>query len=371
MSRTKNADPAPHTTAAIALTNGFRGNPDFLMLQYREMAPYSFDGLNRSELLNTYQRMVMDDRISQVLEIVNRAVKNLKWHLEGEHEQAKKFIEKALQKLDMKNFIENLLTARIYGFAVFEELWSERDGFTIIEERLIPAERVEFITDQFGVLLNVAIDGKPLPVEWFHIFTYPAVRPPNFHYGESDLHRIYREWRTKDLLIQYRNLGLENFAFPIVLVDYDETRYRQGTAEWDQLMAMISGIKDDARVALPAGRNPVDGSLMPGVKISFLQPDYSGNGFQAFQQAIESENKAITRNLGLPDDLGFTDSGNGSYAKAREESTMFWQTVADIANKLEANIQKLVDKMIAVNFPNIQLKFSFNIDRTNKIIEDQ
>jgi phage gp29-like protein len=61
--------------------------------------------------------------------------------------------------------------------------------------------------------------------------------------------------------------------------------------------------------------------------------------------------KRITRNLGLPDDLGFTSTSVGSHAKAREEMDMFLayvsrnqQYIKDIVNR------QIVPAMILYNF---------------------
>jgi hypothetical protein len=360
---------AKHANSKVRLLPGNRnkGNPDILIAGYEELALSPSDKASRASLMRTYEKMLLDDKVSQVMEIVNSAVRSMPWSVVSDNPEVAEFITGNLNTLNLKQFVGNLLSARAFGFAVFEEIWEkdlsnpENPRYRIKEEKLLPYHRIEFVTDKYAVLRAIEFDGEEKPLEWFHIFTYPQIKPDSYHYGVSDLCKIYREWFTKDILKKYRNLGLENFAFPIVVAIYDENRYREGTREWEELLAMLDGLKDDSRVALPSGINPSSGELMPGVRLEFLEPKFGGGGFNAFERAIENENRAIARNLGLPDDLGFSDTRTGSYAKSRTEMQLYLQVVNDIAGIVEKNIQKIIDRLVFYNFQEASAKFKFDL----------
>ena len=360
--------PAGRPSIAVIPKGALTGNPDILMHTGGEFAQFPGNLSSRRAVMGIYEKMMLDDRISQVMSVVNSSVRTLEWYVESEDTDAADFVRENLRSLDIGRFIGNLLSARVYGFAVFEEVWKNENGrYRIIDERLLPARKVEFVADEFAQLVTVKYDSVEYPVEWFHVFTYPDIRPDSYHYGTSDLKKIYREWYTKDVLKRYRNLGLENYAFPIVVVTFDENRYRPGTPEWDALQAMVEGIKDDARLTLPGALSPIDGSLMPGVEVKFLEPRYADGGFEALEKAIGSEDKAIARNLGLPDDLGFTDTPAGSYAKARQEFDMFWKNITDIAETVEASIRKVVERLTGHNYPCAKVRFGFEVSRDKGI----
>ena len=238
-------------------------NPDPFLNAYGEYSPFPGNYSSFRGIIGIYEKMLLDDKISQVLGAVNSAVKTLGWCFDSPNPEAAAFIREALERLDLRKFISGLLTARVYGFAVFEEVWKSEGGrYVIAEERLLPARKVEFVTDEFAALVSLNYDGREFPLDWFHIFTYPEVMPDSYFYGQSDLRKIYREWYNKDVLKRYRNLGLENFAFPMAVVTYDENRYRHGTPEWDALQSMVAGLKDDARVTLPGTFDPAGKGLM-------------------------------------------------------------------------------------------------------------
>lgn len=363
----------PKTEASIVVARpGLQRNPDMLMQGFRDLSLVPGDRSGRSEYYRIYERMMLDDRVSQVVSVVNSAVLSLAWRIESDDPSVSAFVKSCLEGIGVRRFLGNLLEARVFGFAAFEEVWSLDDGlYRLKEERYLPYERVEFAVDRFGNLESVHFDGEPHPADWFHVFTYPEIRPGNLHYGVSDLRQVYREWFTKDVLKRYRNLGLENFAYPLMVVTYDENRYRPGTRQWEELSRLVEGYKDDARVALPAGVNAVTGEIAPGVRIEFLEPQFSGGGFEAFESAIESENRAIARNLGLPDDLGFTESGSGSYAKAVQEFEIFWRVVCDIASLVEASVQSVVERIAAYNFPDAKARFLFDTTQDKGLSESK
>lgn len=364
---------SPKTSPQIpTVTAGAARNPDLLMSGFRELAISPVNASNKREILRTYERMMLDDRVSQAVSIVNSAVKSLHWRIGSANPEAASLVRDCLESIDFKRFLGNLLDARIFGYSVFEEVWEIRDGlYRLKEERYLPYDRIEFETDKFGTLAGVKFDDETHPADWFHVFTYPEVRPGSLHYGVSELKKIHREWFTKDTLKKYRNIGLENFAYPLMVVTYDESRYRPGSAQWDELVGILTGLKNDSRVAIPGGTNPSSGEIVAGAKIEFLAPDFAGGGFEAFEQAIASEDKAIARNLGLPDDLGFTTTGSGSYSKAAQEFEIFWRVVTDVATLIAGNIQKVANRIADYNFADTAVRFEFDLSQESGLTESK
>ncbi len=247
------AEKPPKTSASIPVVNaGVARNPDLLMSGFRELAISPVNSSRRTELLRTYERMMLDDRVSQAVNVVHSAVKSLRWRVESGVPEAAALVRECLDAIDLKAFLANLLDARIFGYSVFEEGWEIRDGlYRLKQERYLPYERVEFETDRFGTLTGVKFDDEVHPSEWFHVFTYPEVRPGSLHYGVSELRKIHREWFTKDA--SSRNTattGLENFGYPHGR-DYDES-----VTGRDRAMGRIgrdtqTGVKNDSRIGPP------------------------------------------------------------------------------------------------------------------------
>ena len=362
------------TNPSIRLTpkRKLSGNPDIYLFPQTKFVSTPGERSGIRNQIAVYDRMMLDDRVSQAIGIVNSAIKSLNWRIDASEPDIAQFVRSCLADLQFKQFVAQLLEARVYGYSVFEEIWAVHNGkYRIVQERLLPCKRVGFRMNEFAELTAVVFDGEPIRSDWFHIFTYPQNKPESFFYGISDLQKIVREWQTKETLKRYRNIGLENFAFPLIVAIYDENVYRPDSPEYSDLMQMLEGIKDDARIALPAHQNPQDGNLIPGVTLKFLEPDFSGGGFTAFEQAIESENKAIDRSLGLPDNLGFTETGSGSYAKAQVEFDIFWRVVTDIAEIVQENIQTLVDRLMRYNYPDQTARFEFDVNHDKGISENK
>lgn len=330
-------------------------------------------GIASNVVMNIFDEMMTDDKINQAMAIVDSNVVNLDHYVECEDSVVRMFLNDALERMDIRRYKSDALKARQKGFALFEEIWEFAGGrWFIAREKFIPQNRVQFETDTMGKLTALLINGadgkesdKFVNTDWFHLFTYPEIDAYSLYNGHSDLITVYRNWYTKKVLTKYRNLGLENFAFPTVICVYDTNVFPEGSPQLDNLQNMVKGIKDDARILISGRRNGTSVEIMPGATLTFLQPNFAGGGFNALQTAIDSENKAITRALGLPDDLGYTDTKNGSWAKAKEESMIFWERVKAIANILERDLQVIVNRLLERNFGAGYPKAKFRFDTVN------
>lgn len=327
-------------------------------------------GIANDTVMNIFDEMMTDDKVNQAISIVDSNVTNLDHYIECEDSSVRMFLNNALEHMDIRRYKSDALKARQKGFSLFEEIWETVGGrWYIAREKYIPPNRVRFETDSIGKLTALLINGndgkdadKFVNTDWFHLFTYPEIDVYSLYYGRSDLITVYRNWYTKKILTKYRNLGLENFAFPTVICVYDTAMFPEGSPQLSSLQTAINGIKDDARILIAGRRMGTSTEIMPGAMLTFLQPNFAGGGFDALQTAIDSENKAITRALGLPDDLGYTDTTNGSLAKAKEESTIFWERVKSIAAVLENDIQVIINRLLERNYGAVYPKAAFRFD---------
>jgi len=359
-----------HTEETIELFGGrTTGNSDVLMLASGGYFLIK-NGESTRGTLPIYEEMLLDDKISQVMRIVNSSVLSLMHQFKSEDKLAAEFVQENFDLLRFDDWKEDLLEARSFGYSVQEKIWGARRGRWWIDRlKMVPHDKIDFEVNQYGNLEHVLYHGKPYHPNMFHVFTYPRVRAGNF-YGQSDLRCVYREYYSKKVLKQYRNIGLENFGFPVVVCVYDEKEFPKGSAKYNSLMAMIRRLKDDSRIALP-GKRAESGEIMPGAKVEFLQPNFSGGGFSAFKAAIDDEDKAIARNLGLPDDLGFSTTGTGSNAKARTQLDMYWDMVIGVAKRVQWTIQTVVNEITAYNFPDAKVQFCFDFESDNGLTEEK
>lgn len=359
-----------HTEETIELFSGrTTGNPDVLMLASSSYFSI-INGRSARDVMPIYDEMMLDDKISQVFRIIDSSVMSLRYDLESDNQAAADFVKENLEKIQYDSWIEDLLEARRKGYQVSEKIWEIKGGKYYLERmKYVPQDMIDFSVDKFGNLETVNFNGIPQDKGMFHVFTYPRVKAGNY-YGQSDLRSIYREYYSKKILKQYRNIGLENFGFPVVICVYDETMYKKGSENYNSLMSMVRRLKDDARIALP-GKVMETGEIMPGARIEFLQPNFAGGGFNAFKQAIDDEDKAIARNLGLPDDLGFSTTGTGSNAKARTQLDMYWDMVIGIAKRVQTSIQEVIDELVNYNFPDTVVKFKFDYESDDGLTEEK
>lgn len=270
--------------------------------------------------LRLYDQMMSDDKISGITSLFKSLALSADWEIKGGASEHRKFTKRTMTRLQPVSFLDvchNLMDYKTYGFKVAENVWGYRDGMQVIEAtKCKHSHNIKFHADEYDNLEYFYVGWTNVPARRFYpsrepgkflVAVYPYVKDGNW-YGTSDLQAVYREWWAKDLILKFRNIYLQNFGMPVVLIVYDE---EMPATLRDDLFTSCANIQENFQLRLPARRNDETGELIPYAKIEFLEAKRPGDA--RYNEAISQLDTAMSRKLGIPDKIGFSDSPGGSY----------------------------------------------------------
>lgn len=175
------------------------------------------------------------------------------------------------------------------------------------------------------------------------ITTFPYVRNDNY-YGISELASIRMDVSALELLEQLEMKGVKAITFKPIIHYYDDNKSTPSSRETVHTkVTMIDGI---AVISVPM-EHVSEGETRGGVEIykhvfKVMDNRTDPSGVAMIKDIIDRLQKRIMRALGVPDDLGFSSAGHGSYAKAKEEMSLFLSRVI----RYQRFIEKFVNKSI-------------------------
>jgi hypothetical protein len=184
-------------------------------------------------------RMVKDPAIAPALEMTVNSVISRGWQLVGGRPDIRAYLQDMLDKLNLDDVFENILTGFWWGFSVTEKVFDQdEDGLYFIKElRTLPQESLEFKMTEKGVLQYVIQDGGPLgydgKTKFFpkivEVFTYTGGLSSNFGdlRGISALERIYDDYWSKTMIRRMKDQFLELGAGAILVGNAGEMSVRE------------------------------------------------------------------------------------------------------------------------------------------------
>ena len=274
----------------------------------------------KGSTLKLYDQMSVDDKISGILGFFKSITLSADWEIKQGTAEQRKFVKNTMDHLAPISFLDtmhNLMDYKTYGFKVAENVWDYRDGMQVITvTKCKKSHNIRFHTDEFDNLQYFYTGSTNMPENKYYpqrdpgkfiIAVYPYIKDGNW-YGTSDLQAVYREWWAKDLILKFRNIYLQNFGMPVTIITYDEEMPQPMR---DKLFDVAANIQENFQMRIPAKRLEDTADLVPYAKIEFLEAKRPGDA--RYNEAITQLDTAISRKLGIPDKIGFSDSPGGSY----------------------------------------------------------
>lgn len=323
-----------------------------------------------TSLITLYEEMMLDDKVSCPFQAVNDSLLSIPHTIQSKYEAINQFVMDNLERINLGDLLEDILTARKYGFALFEPIYKLSGGQWIWDKLiLIPHSLVDFIYDtEYGDLEKIRVGGFEHDPSEYMLFVYPKRSIGNCS-GDSELNTIIGKYLDKKGLVRYQNIGLENAAAPVIRAVYDKSALQTGSTAYNEMLSMLSGIKDNSRIAIGGTREPATGKLSADVEVDFLTPP-SGDGLKELGAEIEKKDKDFARAFGVPDDLGLSESNSGSYARAQTQFDKFWEKIVRIGENVEGFVNEMLGQLISYNFENPKEKiFSFDFETDDGLNE--
>lgn len=314
---------------------------------------YPVDKLIGKKGYEIFTKMLTDDQVKPALLLQKYSVAASGWDIKPASEETSdiekaEFIKFVFEQMkgSIDSAILEILTAKDYGFSVSEINWMISEVAPYIDKIIIknikakhPAD-FEFEVDEFGNILQNGIiqisTGTNLDKDKFILYSHNAQFGDV--YGISDLRAAYKPWFCKTTLLKAWSIYLERFATPTPVAKY--TTRAKGDGK-DDLRKILNNLQSKTSIVIP--KKLVD-------ELSFLE--VSGQGGDAFQKAITYFDKAISRSMLLPDQMGLGGKENtGSNAKARTHLDVFYLSIQKIRKDVAGLIKEaLIKPLIDMNY---------------------
>jgi len=279
-----------------------------------------------------------------------------------------RLIEYQIKKMKYENF-ENILKqlwkdAIVYGFCI-AEMSFRTDGNYICIDKIKPhsPHLFDLYTDDGFELDRIYykpggtwITRELLPK--FLVGTYPYIIHGNF-YGKSRLQSIYFDVQVLQILEQAQAEGCRALAIKPIIHYY--VSKNKSDKQLQEIKKSIYNIDSAAMIDLEAIPN-VDGQLIYQDELKLLEDRASPAGIALIKDILDVLYKRCNRLLGVPDDLGFSDTVLGSYAKAKEEANLFTLGTVNDQGWIEnfAN-QQIIPAMVRYNYPDYLESDEYNL----------
>ncbi len=343
------AAPEAHATGEAAVSDTLWG-PGFQA--YGQGERYNPDLLVRLKGWGVYERMLRDDQIAACLSLVNAAVSSRAWTFDITDQAAQgpalDFLRFNLGHVlcgNVRQLFDQLLSARIFGFALVEKVygtvdWQGRPYWALTAFKLRPAWSFTFRTDPYGNVQSLVQNQGGAQVELdpqrFVHFVNQAEFDP--YYGRSALIPAYEHWWSKTNVLKFWNIYLERMASGFL---HGKKGGPLSPGENASLQQALANVQAASSLLTP-----------DTVSLQYVTPPNT----TAFHDREGSLNRSIARALLIPMHLGFTDQGStGSHAQASAQVDVFFWWLDSLCTALEDTInEQIIRELVAWNFGAVQ-----------------
>jgi len=312
--------------------------------------PYNPDALYQQKgNYDLYDDIRQDDQVYAALSLKKHIILNSGWKIECEDEDVVKFITSCLNVyLDdtFENKLKEILTALDYGFSVTEkvaDIVETPEGPKMVFTKLLTRapHSWEIRTDDKGAITELVqyTGGQDQKIPLDKVILYSYQKEFDNFYGQSDINKgVYTAWWSKTNIIKFWNIALEKYAMPTAI---------------GKIPAARANIKDDILKVLKNIQSRTAMTIPDEVMVEFLE--MKGNGFDAYEKAINKYDTMIARKLLIPDLMGLSGSetGGGSYALGKEQFDLFYSVIRSIRQDIERIVNRhIVNQLVFWNFGN-------------------
>lgn len=244
-----------------------------------------------------------------------------------------------------KDTLKGMLTSIPYGFSMTEKIYTDikyekKTYWGVQRLPLRPFDTFTFKTDEYGNIKEVKqrLNSKTQKIDIARFMHHVQNPDLDEHYGQSELRECYRAWISKDSIIMFRNMWLEQHAGGLRWAQIKEGEtITPGTQAYINLQNALSTMRGGSSAIMPS---EVD-----------LNLSYPANQV-AFSDAIRDYDLSIARALLVPNLMGITPSGQtGSYSQSDTQLEAFlWTLDADTSRLEETLNEQLFRQLGEYNF---------------------
>lgn len=265
-----------------------------------------------------------------------------------------------IENLNYESFTNTLKSiwydSLVYGFSIAEMNFKFDGNYNCIDN-IKPHSPFNFdlysdkgnnLSRIYYKLNGTFIEGALL--EKFILTTYPYVTHGS-HYGTSILQSIYFDVKMIEILEQAYSNGVRSLA--IKSIEHHFIGDNLSSQELEDVQNSLFNLESSSLISLPATQNS-NGDMIKQHDIKVMEDRASAEGTKLIKDLLSILYKRVNRSLGLPDDLGFSNTNVGSFAKAKEEMNLYTQTIVNnqefIANFVN---KKIIPYMVKYNYPSL------------------
>lgn len=298
--------------------------------------------------LATKKRMMLDSQVAACYQVIVNAVLSRGYEITGGTRETLKFVRQMYENLPMFKIFQQAMSAFWVGFSATEKVFNTDDnGLEFISNyKVLPPQTISFDIEDNGKINWIYQSGHNIGiydryVRWrpdaINLLTYDGGINDTFGnpYGVSGLKPAYRDWWSKDIVLQLQNRMLERNAGGLTWIH----------AGW----ASAEEIKTIAEQYKTSGMMVTTGEQ----QVKQFEPATEGS---AFLESVVYHDIQIAKAMLVPPILLDQASKFGSRSLGQIHLDMFklgrivpWQQM--LTNWAERDIRQLVDHNFGVQEP--------------------
>lgn len=270
-------------------------------------------------------------------------------------------LEYQINRFRYQPFIDSVRTAvndcLIQGFCVGEYTFRYDNDYICVEGLKTHSPQLFDLYTDAGYELdriyyrNTGTWIERQTLDKFLVVTYPYIEHGKL-YGRSLMQSIYFDVELIQILEETISEGTRRLSIRPLIHYYLNEELPE--AERQRVAKILWSLGSGDIVSLPMNMAPVD-STKPTFKaqdIEVLEDRASPNGVNIILDWLNILYTRVNRVLGTPDDLGFSTTQTGSYAKSKEEMNLYTQNVVALQTFVEGMVtRKVFPIMLKWNLP--------------------
>jgi len=320
--------------------------------------------LRESTAVDTFDKMIRTDaQVKATIQLMALPLRSASWDVEPASEdtadvEIRDEVHDQLFQNDnftWDSIIRNILYYLVYGFYVFEKVWTNKDGkyrLSNLAPRK-PKTITKWIQDVNGKLSDVEQssqfpDGKyrtvQIPNDKLLIFTNE--QEGNNWRGISVLRTIYKNWKAKDMLVRLDVMKHERFGMGVPMVTLPEGEQKEG-----DLQAAID--------VCETFRAHEKGYVIKPSNFEFEVLDMKAQTTTNVIESIKYHDTEITSNI-LAQFLSLGKTETGSRALGGSLQDTFYNALQSVARYITDVMnggmegRRLVKDIVDYNFANVE-----------------